>query len=274
MLRNLFLMEMEITCLLKRDLNWWNRNTKWNLLTIVLMRLSRKLMLSDWNCRTPITDALNIEENKVRLQEESVRKEKALQDTQIRCMHEMGEMKRAQELQVNENSLYRSWEKVMKQYRDSLHKDKNFKKGWIVWMTLENSTKWNYSGQCSYVPSQLAGVPSLRSTLSCDKRLQLDTWNLSGTQGNVLAHPRSTFESSQKPYRGILHFTTPNATHRVPVRICTGALVARDEERIGSTILMPTFASRPSTMNSFMPVEIPEFYCRTAKTADIGTAIW
>ena len=67
--------------------------------------------------------------------------------------------------------------------------------------------------------------------------------------------PRSTFESSQTPYRGILQSTTPSATGEIPVHICTGALVARDE-RIGSTIPMPTFASRPSTMNSFLLMEI------------------
>ena len=38
----------------------------------------------------------------VRLQEESVMKEKALRDTHIRNMHEMGEMKRAQDLRVDE----------------------------------------------------------------------------------------------------------------------------------------------------------------------------
>ena len=52
--------------------------------------------------------------------------------------------------------------------------------------------------------------------------------------------------------RGILHSTTPSATGEVPLLMSTGALVARDEERIGSTVLMPTFGSRPSTMNSFL----------------------
>ena len=56
--------------------------------------------------------------------------------------------------------------------------------------------------------------------LSCDKRLPLDTWNLSGTQENVFANPHSTLESSQTPDRGILHSTTPIATGEVPVRIC------------------------------------------------------
>ena len=62
------------------------------------MSFSSKLMLSDWNWKTPITE--------VRLQEELVMKEKALRDTQIRSIHEMEEMKRAQELRVDEFSVH------------------------------------------------------------------------------------------------------------------------------------------------------------------------
>ena len=40
-----------------------------------------------------------------RLQEELVMNEKALRDTQIRSIHEMGELKRAQELRVDEFSV-------------------------------------------------------------------------------------------------------------------------------------------------------------------------
>ena len=70
--------------------------------------------------------------------------------------------------------------------------------------------------------------------------------------------PRSTFDSSQTPYQVILHSTNPSATGAVPVHICTGALVAGDEERIGSTIPMPTFAGRSSTLNSLLPVDLPQ----------------
>ena len=38
----------------------------------------------------------------------------------------------------------------------------------------------------------------------------------------------------------------------------TAALVAREEERKGSTIPMPTFARRPPTMSSCVPVNIPQ----------------
>ena len=44
MLLSLFLMEIEITFLLKRNPNWWSRNKKWNLLTIVLISFRNKLI--------------------------------------------------------------------------------------------------------------------------------------------------------------------------------------------------------------------------------------
>ena len=34
--------------------------------------------------------------------------------------------------------------------------------------------------------------------------------------------------------------------------------MAREDERIGNTIPMPTFATRPPTMCSFVPVDIPQ----------------
>ena len=74
-------------------------------MTIVLMNFSNKLMLNDWNYRTPIKDKLNLDENKLVYKEELSMKEKILRDTQIRSMHEMGEMTRAQELRVDEFSV-------------------------------------------------------------------------------------------------------------------------------------------------------------------------
>ena len=66
------------------------------------------------------------------------------------------------------------------------------------------------------------------------------------------------FDSSQTPYQGILHSTNPGATGSIPVQVSTGRLVARGEERIGSTTPMPMSARRPSTMNSFLPAEVPQ----------------
>ena len=54
-------------------------------------------MLKDWNYTTLNTDVLNLDENKYVFKKNFSMKEKVLRDTQIRSMHEMGEMKRAQE---------------------------------------------------------------------------------------------------------------------------------------------------------------------------------
>ena len=84
-----------------------------------------------------------------------------------------------------------------------------------------------------------------------------DTWNLSGTQQNVFGNPRHMLNSSQMPYQGILHSTNQSATGGIPVQRSTGRPVARREERIGSTVPMPVLVGKPSTMNSFLPAEIP-----------------
>ena len=94
--------------------------------------------------------------------------------------------------------------------------------------------------------------------LSRARSLQPETWNLSGTQGNVFSNPRPMFDSSQTPYQGILHSTNQSATGGIPVQRSTGRLVAKGEERMGAQFHpMPISATRPSTMNSFLPSEIP-----------------
>ena len=118
-----------------------------------------------------------------------------------------------------------------------------------------------YSGKFSHGPSQPARIQSPRSMLSCDKCLQPETWSPSGLQENVFfflqIHAR---RSSHYKYliEEFIPFMTTNAAGESPALISTGKPVARDEERIGSTIPMPTVASRPSTMNSFMTVDIPQ----------------
>ena len=101
-------------------------------------------------------------------------------------------------------------------------------------------------------PSQPTTIPSYRSLLSRDKRPPLDTWNAPGPQENVFVNQFSAL-IRQHHYQGIHHSTTPRATGSV-----TGRLVARDEDRNKGTIPMPTFARRPSTMSSPIPVECPQ----------------
>ena len=62
-------------------------------------------MLKDRNYSTHNTVFLNLDENKFVYKKKLSVNEKVLRDTQIRSMHEMGEMKRAQELRVDEVSM-------------------------------------------------------------------------------------------------------------------------------------------------------------------------
>ena len=63
------------------------------------------IMLTDWNYKMHNTNTFESRREQVRLQEELSLKEEVLRGTQIRSMHEMGEMKRAQKLRVNEFSV-------------------------------------------------------------------------------------------------------------------------------------------------------------------------
>ena len=118
----------------------------------------------------------------------------------------MGELKRAQEMRSDEFS-----RNELRESHVTIHE--------LTSQIQELQERMNYmndsrefedaesicSGKLSHVPSQPAGVPSPRSMLSRDQSLRSDTWNLSGTQGNVFGNPRAVIDSSQTPHRGILH---------------------------------------------------------------------
>ena len=90
----------------------------------------------------------------------------------------------------------------------------------------------------SHVPSQPAVVPRPRSMVSRDKRLPLDTWNLSGTQDLIKEFFTPRIKVPQVEF---------------PLQRSSGRLVAKGEEQTGITIPIPIFARRPSTMSSFSP---------------------
>ena len=75
----------------------------------------------------------------------------------------------------------------MKHHKDSLHKYKELQErmDYLSESGEIHEVESNYGGKCSDVPSQPARIPSPRSMLSCDKRLQPETWNPSGLQENV-----------------------------------------------------------------------------------------
>ena len=93
--------------------------------------------------RTLNTDMLSVDENNLNY------KKKALRETQIRNTHEMGEMKRAQELRVDEVSV----QTLMESHETKAHFT-NAGNARILWMTEENFKKWNRItvGECLSFP--------------------------------------------------------------------------------------------------------------------------
>ena len=220
-------------------------------------------MLKDWNYMTPITDILKRTISPTRriiYEGESASRNSDTKCARRLCPKIYTRWERAQELRVDEFSVQK-----LRESHDTIQRLTSKMQEMQEQMNSVNDSgefqemESNHSGKISYVPSQQAVILSPRSMLSREKkRLPLDTWNLSESQGNVFGHPRPMFDSSQTPYRGFLHSTTPSATGAVPVQVSTGTLVARGEERIGSTTAMPMSERRPSTMNSFLPVEVPQ----------------
>ena len=117
-----------------------------------------------------------------RLQEELSMKEKVL-----RNMHEMGEIKKAQEVRVDEVSSVQKLREIhetiqqltsqlqqMQEQMNSMNDSGDFQ-----------DVESNFCGRLSDVSSQPAMIPSSRSLLSRDKRLPLATWSQSGLQENI-----------------------------------------------------------------------------------------
>ena len=195
----------------------------------------------------------------VRLQEELSMKEKVLRDTQIRHKHEMGEMKRAQELRVDEVSVkkirenHETIQKLTSQLRE-MQEQMNSVNASGDFQEVES----NHSGRLSYVSSPPAVIPSSRSMLSRDKPLPLDTWNTSGLLENVFGNQFSTFDSSRDHPQGIHPCAPQTERGSVPQAPGTGTLFSRDDKQNIDTIPMPTCAGRMSTMSSTIRVEFPQ----------------
>ena len=118
------------------------------------------------------TNLLNLVKNKLaRLQEELIRKENALRDTQIRSMHELEKMKRAQVQQVDEMSI----QKLRDNHETSQQLTSQLQQLQEHMNSLNSSgesqdTESNKSGRLSHVSSQPEMVPSSRALLSLRRR--------------------------------------------------------------------------------------------------------
>ena len=184
-------------------------------------------------------------------------KEKVLRDTQIRSMHEMGEMQRAQELRVDEVSVQK-----LRENHETIQKLTSLLQEMQEQMNSMNDSgefqevESNYSGRLSYVSSQPAMVPSSRSMLSRDKRLPFDTWNTSGLQENVFGKQFSTFDSPRDYSQRIQSDDVQRNREAVPEAGRMKTCHTSEDRQNQGTIPMPTFATKPLTTSSTKQVEI------------------
>ena len=118
----------------------------------------------------------------------------------------------------------------------------------------------NYSARLSHVASQLAMIPSSRSTLSRDKRLPLDTWNQSGLHENVFGNKFSAFVSPKDhPQRTQVDEEQRNQEAETEAGK-TNTVHTSEDKLNQSTIPMPTFATKLLTTSSAMLLELPQIY--------------
>ena len=178
----------------------------------------------------------------VRLLEELVMKDKALRDTQIKSMHEMGLMKRAQELRVDEFSKQKLRE-CHETNRGSLHKYKNYRK---------RMNCLNDPDQFHTFPVNQQGFQDRALCYAATNACLLShEYHLDHRKSFLQIHVRHL------SYHKYLIEEFISLRHRViQVRFrCTQAQVSpvtREEERIGSTIPIPT------TMNFFVSVDMSQ----------------
>ena len=193
-----------------------------------------------------------------RLQEELSMKERALRETQKRNIHELGEMKRAQERRVDEflvQKLRENHETIQRliSQLQSMQEQMNSMNDSGEFQEVES----NHSGRLSHVHSQPEVIPSSSSMLSRDKRQPCDSWNALGLQENAFGSQFSTVGSPRKQSQGIHHGETRRETQSVPRAIGTGTSFTIYDEQNKGTIPMPMFARRPSTTSSSIPMDFP-----------------
>ena len=138
------------------------------------------LMLKDWNHNTHNTDTKNLDESKYVNKKNYIWRKRLSEDTQIRSMYEMGEMKRAQELRVDEvlvQKLTRKpWDNTEAHFpvAGDARADEFYE--WFGRISRSGIKLTITVGDCLTFPVSLQWVQVLvPCMLSRDKRLPLDT---------------------------------------------------------------------------------------------------
>ena len=172
----------------------------------------------------------------------------------------MGEIKRAQELRVDEVSVQKLQEKIMRQYKSALLSCKKCQSWWILLVIRENFKKRNQITveHCLTFPVNLQWfqvlVPCWAATIAClmthgiyrDYRRTFLVVNFLR-----LIHPEIILKE--------FNLTTCKETDKQSLKQeGRRPFTQVRTDKIKGTIPMPTFATKPLTVSSTIPVELPQ----------------
>ena len=254
---DLFLKVSRIICSIRQDQTWRSKNFVSSPSISASVNYNDKRKRKDWRYRTHKKDLLNPDENKFDYKKTCLWK-KVLRTTQIPSIHEMGEMKRAQELRVDEVSVLKWGEnhETVQQLTSQLQQmqeQMNFMNDSGEFHEVE----WDYSGRLSYVSSQPVMIPSSRSLLSRDTRFA--AWHMESiwiTRNRLwisIFYVRFTQRSSSK-----------NSIWPRAKKPWSSPWSRKDEDcshkwkwQNQCEIPMSTFATKPLTTSSTILVELP-----------------
>ena len=172
----------------------------------------------------------------------------------MRSIHEVEELKRAQEMQIDEFS-----RQELRESQATFHELTSQTQELQDRVTLTSDSREFQDVESSqwkiiHVPSQPAVVPSPRGMLSRDQSLRPDTWNLLGTSGNVLTihvHQSTHHQHFMECFiLGILMLQMETRCGQA-----RGDLQLEVKNKNRDTIPTPRFARRPSIRNSLFPAE-------------------
>ena len=216
------------------------------------------LLLKDWNYKTLNTDTLNLDENKYVYKKNylwRIRFSEILKSEACTKWVKWRELKNYELMK----SQCKNWKKIVRQYKNSPLSCGKCKIRWILWVIRENFKKWNQITVGDYLtfPVNLQWcqvlVPCWAST-----NVYLLTHGIHRDYKTTFLvinflrsiHPEIIIKESTLTH----HKKNEDQFHQPQGR---GLFFSQDKQS-GDTIPMPTFARRPSTVSSVIPVEFPQ----------------
>ena len=126
---------LKVRCSVRQDLNWCSRNTKFENAS---MSYKNMLMLKDCNYKSHNMDTSNFDENKYDYKKNQLWKKNFSEILRSEVCTKWEKWRALKNYELTKSQC-KNWEKVMKQYKGSLHKCSLFKNRWILW-----TTRWNF----------------------------------------------------------------------------------------------------------------------------------